>query len=164
MSAEPCLSDREVCQQGESMPCKSAVVVAGLLTLVACENPTEPERCAGMVQEGELHVVIGPRPGLFGYGEIVFVGDTLPLSAEVRPAVGASIDFWGSGSCAIDYGDPIPAAIEWSSADASIATVNATGAVAGKREGEVVITARAPAQNISGSRDIYVWVRGSGAP
>jgi uncharacterized protein YjdB len=117
-----------------------------------------------MVQEGELHVVIGPRPGLFGYGEIVFVGDTLPLSAEVRPAVGASIDFWGTGGCAVDYGDPVPATIEWSSSDALTATVNATGVVAGEREGEVVITARAPAQNISGSREISVWVRGSGAP
>ena len=146
------------------MPRRTAVVVAGLLTLVACENATEPERCAGMVQEGELHVVIGPRTGPFGYGEIVFVGDTLSLSAEVRPAVGASIDVWGTGSCAIDYGSPIAAAIEWSSSDALTATVNTTGAVAGKRAGEVVITARAPAQNISGSREIAVWVRGSGAP
>ena len=145
------------------MPFKTAVIAAGLLTLVACENPTEPERCAGLVRVGELHVVIGPRTGIFGFGQVVFVGDTLHLSAEVRPAVGASIDFWGSGSCAVDYGDPIVAAIEWSSSDALTATVNATGVVSGRREGDVVITARAPAQNISGSREIYVWVPGSGA-
>ncbi len=143
---------------------KTAVVTAGLLSLVACENPTEPERCAGLVRVGELHVVIGPRTGILGYGQVVFVGDTLHLSAEVRPAVGASIDFWGSGSCAVDYGDPIAAAIEWSSSDALTATVNATGVVSGKREGDVVITARAPAQNISESREIAVWVRGSAAP
>lgn len=117
-----------------------------------------------MVTEGELHVVIGPRPGPFGYGEAVFVGDTLHLSAEVRPAVGASIDVWGTGSCAVDYGAPIPALIEWSSADARIATVTATGIVTGKQQGEVIVTARAPQQSISGSREIYVWVRGSGAP
>ena len=146
------------------MPCKTAVVAAGLLTLAACESPAAPERCAGMAREGELHVVIGPRPGIFGYGEVVFVDDTLALSAEVRPALGASIDFWGSGSCAIDYGDPIAAVIEWSSSDARIATVNATGLIIGKQEGEAVITARAPAQSISSSREIVVWVRGSGAP
>jgi hypothetical protein len=146
------------------MRCKSAVVAAGLLALGACESSTEPERCAGLVRVGELHVVIGPSPGPFGYGQVVFVGDTLHLSAEVRPAIGASIDFWGSGSCAVDYGDPIAAAIEWSSSNALTASVNATGIVSGKREGEVVVTARAPAQNISGSRDIYVWVRGSAAP
>ena len=146
------------------MLCKSAIAAAGILALSACESPAAPERCAGMVREGELHVVIGPRPGTFGYGEIVFVGDTLPLSAEVRPAVGASIDFWGTGACAIDYGDPVPAVIEWSSSDARIATVNAMGVVRGRQEGEVVITARAPALSLSGSREIFVWVRGGGAP
>jgi hypothetical protein len=149
---------------GEVMPCKTAVIAAGLLTLAACESPAAPERCAGLVREGELHVVIGPSPGLFGYGEIVFVGDTLHLSAEVRPAVGASIDFWGSGSCAIDYGDPIAAVIEWSSSDARIATVSGMGVVTGRQEGDVTITARAAAHNLTGSRTIGVWVRGSGAP
>jgi hypothetical protein len=143
---------------------KTAVVAAGLLILAACESPTEPERCAGIVRVGELHVVIGPRPGPFGVGEVVFVGDTLHLSAEVRPAIGASIDFWGTGSCAVDYGDPIAAVIEWSSSNVLTATVDAAGVVSGRREGEVVITARAPAQNISESREIFVSVRGSGAP
>lgn len=146
------------------MSCKPAVVAACFLTLTACESAVAPEPCAGFVREGELHVVIGPRPGPFGYGEIVFVGDTLVLSAEVRPAVGASIDFWGTGSCAVDYGDPIAAAIEWSSSDARIATVDATGVVTGRVEGDAIITARAPAQSLSSSRTINVWVRGSGAP
>jgi len=139
-----------------------ALVVVGLGILLGCESSTAPEPCAGMVREGELYVVIGPSPGLFGYGEIVFVGDSLPLTAEVRPAVGASIDFWGSGSCKIDFGDPIPADIEWSSSDASIATVSSTGVVRGRQAGDALMTARAPAYSLSGSREIAVWVRGGG--
>lgn len=141
-----------------------ALGVVGMGILMGCENSTAPERCAGMVREGDLYVVIGPSTGLFGYGEIVFVGDSLPLTAEVRPAVGASIDFWGSGSCRIDYGDPVAASIEWSSSDARIATVNMNGVVRGLQAGDVTITARAPARNLAGSREIAVWVRGSGGP
>ena len=141
---------------------RPALVVVCMGILFGCESSTAPERCAGMVREGELHVVIGPAPGTFGYGEIVFVGDSLPLTAEVRPAVGASIDVWGSGSCRIDYGAPIAAAIEWSSSDASIATVNVNGVVRGRQAGDAVITARAPAHNLFGSREIAVWVRAGG--
>lgn len=139
-----------------------AIVVIGTGVLMGCESSTAPERCAGMVREGELHVVIGRAPGTFGYGEIVFVGDSLPLTAEVRPAVGASIDFWGSGSCRIDYGDPIAAAIEWSSSDDRIASVNVNGIVRGRQAGDAVITARAPAHSLSGSRTVAVWVRAGG--
>ena len=139
---------------------RAMIAVLFLAILAACQSPTEPEpRCAGIVREGELHVVIGPQPGLFGYGETVFVGDTLPLLAEVRPAVGASVDFWGTGGCTVNYGAPITAAIEWSSSDARIATVDAAGLVRGRQEGEVVITARAPALSLSGTREIFVWVR-----
>ena len=138
------------------------IVVACLAALSGCESSTAPEPCAGMVTEGELHVVIGPRVGLFAVGAIVFVDDTLHLTAEVRPAVGASVDFWGSGACAIDYGDAIPAAIQWSSSDDRIATVNATGVVRGRERGDAVITARAVSLSISGTREIGVWVRGVG--
>jgi hypothetical protein len=144
------------------MPNTSVVLVAGLMTLAACESSVAPERCAGLVREGELHVVIGPRPGLFGYGESVFVGDTLHLSAEVRPAVGASVDVWGTGGCAIEYGAPISATIEWSSGDPETATVGATGVVTGNQEGQAVITARAPAYSLTSSRTIYVLVRAGG--
>ena len=143
---------------------RAALVVVWTGILVGCESSTAPERCAGIVREGELFVVIGPSTGLFGYGEIVFVGDSLPLTAEVRPAVGASVDVWGSGGCKIDFGDPIPADIEWSSSDARIATVNVNGVVRGLQAGDVTITARAPARNLAGSREIAVWVRGSGGP
>ena len=141
-----------------------ALVALGAGILLGCESSTAPDRCAGIVREGELHVVIGPAAGLFGYGEIVFVGDSLPLTAEVRPAVGASIDFWGSGSCRIDYGNPIAASIEWSSSDDRLATVNVNGVVRGRQAGDVTITARAPARNLAASREIAVWVRGSGGP
>ena len=143
---------------------RSALVIVGMGILFGCESSTAPERCAGIVRGGDLYVVIGPSTGLFGYGEIVFVGDSLPLTAEVRPAVGASIDFWESGSCRIDYGDPIAASIEWSSSDARIATVNVNGVVRGLQAGDVTITARAPARNLAGSREIAVWVRGAGGP
>jgi hypothetical protein len=146
------------------MPHRAIVLAVCLLSLPGCESPAAPGPCAGMVREGELHVVIGPPYGLFGYGETVFVGDTLSLTAEVRPGVGASIDFWGSGSCRIDYGDPIPAVIEWSSSDTRIATVSAAGVVRGRERGDAIITARAPARNITASREIGVWVRGGGGP
>jgi hypothetical protein len=143
---------------------RAVIAAACMVSLAGCDSPAAPERCAGLVREGELHVVIGPPYGLFGAGQIVFVDDTLHLTAEVRPAVGASIDFWGSGACAIDYGDPIPAAIEWSSSDARIATVSATGVVSGHERGDAIITAHAPARNLSASREIGVWVRGAGGP
>ena len=138
-------------------------VIACLASLVGCDTVTEPDfRCTGSVPVGELSVVIGPEVGLFGVGAVVFVGDTLPLTAQVRPAVGASIDVWGSGGCKTDFGESVPASIEWSTSDARIATVSATGVVTGRQEGTVLITARDPSRSLATSREIAVWVRGSG--
>lgn len=142
------------------------VVVACIGSLAGCYNSvTTPDmRCDPQFPLGQLHVVMSPAAGFFGSGEIVFVGDTLPLAAEVRPVAGAALDFWGSGACVTTYGTPIAAAIEWSSSDVRIATVSAAGVVLGRQRGDAIITARAPAQNISASLEIGVWVRGAGGP
>jgi hypothetical protein len=138
-------------------------VVACIASLAGCYEIGAPSTdCDDGVPEGELHVIIGPAPGLFGTGESVFVGDTLPLTAEVRPAAGSSIDFWGGGGCQTSYGEPIPATIEWSSSDNRIATVSATGTVSGRAEGTANIIARAPARNLMGSRQIFVSMRAGG--
>ena len=142
---------------------RAGVVIACIASLVGCDTFTEPDfRCTGFVPLGELRVVIGQAAGFFGNDEIVFVGDTLPLTAQVRPAVGASTDVWGSGGCKTDYGEPVPATIEWSTSDARIGTVSATGIVTGRQEGTAVITARDPSRNLATSREIAVWVRGAG--
>ena len=147
------------------MPHRAGVVIACIASLVGCDTFTEPDfRCTGSAPVGELRVVIGPEVGLFGVGAIVFVGDTLPLTAEVRPAVGASIDVWGSGGCKTHFGDPVPATIEWSTSDAHIGTVSATGVVTGRQEGAAVITAWDPSRSLATSREIAVWVRGAGGP
>jgi Bacterial Ig-like domain (group 2) len=144
----------------------TGVVVACIGSLAGCYNSvTTPDlTCDAAYPLGELHVVISAAAGFFGTGEIVFVGDTLPLAAEVRPVTGASIDFWGSGTCQTNYGDPVPATIEWSSSDVRIATVSATGVVSGRQRGDATITARAAARNLSASHEIGVWVRGAGGP
>ena len=142
-----------------------SIVAACMVSLTGCYTVTQPDfKCDPMEPVGELQVVISPDVGPFGYGEIVWVGDTLALAAEVRPVVGGYIDVWGSGGCRTDYGAPIPAVTEWSSSDTRIATVSATGVVRGRARGDAIITARAPARNIAASREIGVWVRGSGGP
>jgi Big-like domain-containing protein len=139
------------------------VVAACIVSLTGCYTLAEPDfKCDPIEPVGALHVVISPDVGPFGYGETVSVGDTLRLTAEVRPVAGASIDVWGSGGCRTDYGAPIPAAIEWSSSDTHVATVSAAGVVFGHQRGNAIITARAPARNITASREIGVWVRGGG--
>lgn len=139
---------------------RAGVAIACIAGLVGCQTSTEPDfRCTGSVPVGELRVVIGRAPGFLGSDEIVFVGDTLPLTAQVRPAVGASTDVWGSGGCKTDYGEAVPATIEWSTSDARIATVSATGVVTGRQEGTAVITARDPSRSLATSREIAVWVR-----
>ena len=137
--------------------------MACIASLVGCETVTEADfRCTGSVPVGELRVVVGLAAGFFGNDDIVFVGDTLPLAAQVRPAVGASIDVWGNGGCKTDFGEPVPATIEWSTSDARIATVSATGVVTGRQEGTVAITARDPSRSLATFHEIAVWVRGAG--
>src|SRR5688572_30202042 len=163
MSRGPRTADVWSSRQGERMRHRAGAVIACIASLVGCDTFTEPDfRCTGSVPVGELRVVIGPEVGLFGVGAIVFVGDTLPLAAQVRPAVGASIDVWGSGGCKTDYGEAVPATIEWSTSDARIATVSATGVATGRQEGTVLITARDRSRGLAMSREIAVWVRGVG--
>lgn len=137
-----------------------------MLSLAGCDTTLTSADfdCEEGLRKGEPHVVMGPTSDAFGLGEIVFLGDSLALTAEVRPVVGATFDFWGSGGCRTDYGAPIPAAIEWSSSDIGVATVSATGVVVGRREGSAIVTARAPARNLSSSREVAVWIRGAGGP
>jgi hypothetical protein len=137
-----------------------AAICVCFLALAACESVIEPASpCEGLVRAGELHVVIGPPVGIFGVNESVFVGDTLALSAEVRPAIGAYVDVWGSGGCKTEYGAVVAATIVWSSEDVQVATVDAGGRVVGRREGTATITARSLTHNLSGNRSVAVWVR-----
>ena len=137
-----------------------------MLSLAGCDRTITAADfdCEKGLPKGELHVVMGPGSDPFGLGEVVFLGDSLALTAEVRPVIGATFDFWGSGGCRTDYGAPSPASIEWSSSDSGVATVGATGVVVGRREGSAAITARAPARSLFSSREIAVRIRGAGRP
>ncbi|HZO19124.1 MAG TPA: Ig-like domain-containing protein [Gemmatimonadaceae bacterium] len=132
-------------------------------TLAACESATAPSRCAGVAEVGELHLLVEPAYGFYETGTI-FVGDTLPLVASVRPEVGASVDIWGGGGCKLHYGDALPADIEWSSSDVRVATVTSTGLVRGVAGGTATITARDASRGMSKGVEIDVWVRGTGGP
>jgi hypothetical protein len=141
-------------------PILGALLIAPLLG--ACDYKiTGPDHCSDE-GAGELHVVVRPAPGFLGLGAMLFVGDTMPLLADVRPVLGYSVDIWGSGGCAPDYGDSVPATIEWSSADPRIATVSSTGVVRGVADGTVRITARARERGLESWLDVAVWVRAGG--
>lgn len=128
-------------------------------SLGGCEKTvTFVDPCDEPIVMNELHVVINGAYGFFGIYSIA-AGDTLPLVAEVRPAIGSSLDFWGSGTCRTDYGDPVPATIEWSSSNVSVATVTSNGLVRGVGTGDATITARAPERGLFARYDISVWVR-----
>ena len=136
-----------------------------MLSLAGCDNSLTAADfdCEEGLRKGELRVVIGPGADPFGLGEVVFVGDTLELTAEVRPVVGATFDFW-AGGCRTDYGAPTLAAIEWSSSALGVATVSGAGVVVGRREGSAVIAARVPARSLSSTRDVAVRIREAGGP
>lgn len=137
-----------------------------VLVLASCDSSITAADfdCEEGLPKGELHVVMGPGSDPFGLGENVFLGDSLALTAEVRPVVGATFDLLGSGGCRTEYGAPIPASIEWSSSDIGIATVSATGLVIGRREGSAAVTAHAPARNLVSSRKIAVRIRAADGP
>jgi hypothetical protein len=135
-----------------------AVAVSAILA--GCDyNITGADRCSDAGPTGQLEVVVRPAPGFVGFGAVVFVGDTMPLVAEVRPVTGWYTDIWGSGGCAPRYGDALAATIQWSSADSRIASVSATGVVRGVAEGTVRIAAHAQEHGMDGGLDVAVWVR-----
>lgn len=142
---------------------RAACMLAVFALLAGCDyRITASDRCSDEGR-GELHVIVRPEEySSDGWGETVFVGDTMPLVAELRPVVGSSVDVWGSGGCAPDYGDPLPATFEWFSADQRIATVTSSGVVRGVAEGTARVTAKAKERGLSGGLDIYVWVRAGG--
>ena len=127
-------------------------------TLAACESATAPAPCSGLAEEGALRLLVEPAYGFYDLGPI-FVGDTLPLVASVRPEVGASVDIWGGGGCKIHYGEALPGVIEWSSGNVSILTVTSTGLVRGVARGTATVTARDASRGISTRVEIGVWVR-----
>jgi hypothetical protein len=145
---------------------RTSIAVALVISLAACVEITAPDlfACEPAEPIGSLRVTIVTTPSFVGSEELVFVGDTLPLTAEVRPVVGGVIDAFETGRCYAHYGDPVRAAIEWWSSDDRIATVSAAGVVTGRSPGDVQIAARVPLQSISSSRRIGVRVRGGGAP
>ena len=133
------------------------------VTLAGCDyDLTGTDRCTGPGTPGVLEMIIEPAYGFASWGPMVFVGDTLPLVATVRPWIGSSTDVFGSGGCKPDYGDPVPATIEWSSSDVRIATVTQNGVVRGVREGTATIRARDATRGLMGEQDVPVWVRAGG--
>lgn len=132
-------------------------------TLAACQSATAPAPCSGLAEKGALRLLVEPAYGFYDLGPI-FVGDTLPLVAWVRPEVGSAVDIWGGGGCKILYGDALPAVIEWSSSHVSIATVTSGGLVRGVAGGTATITARDVSRGMSRGVEIAVWVRGAGGP
>ena len=130
-------------------------LAACMVGIVACDSATEPDPCAEVARVGEVELFIGSTTGLLEDGEIVLVGDTLPLFAEASEVLDVSIPFSGA-LCEVDYGPPIQTAIEWSSSDDRVATVSATGRVIGRAPGDATITARAPTLAVSASHEIEV--------
>ena len=147
------------------MRCRARFAAVCMLVLVGCDSRITAADfdCEEEVAKGELHLVMGPNSDRFGFGEIVFLDDSLALTAEVRPVAGATFDFWGGG-CVIQYGAPIPASIQWASSDTGIASVSPTGLVMGRREGTATVTARAPARSLISSRKVAVRIRGAASP
>ena len=147
------------------MPYRARFAVVCVLVLASCDSRITAADfdCEDGLPKGELRLIIGPGSDPFGLGENVSLGDSLALTAEVRPVAGATFEFW-AGGCQTEYGAPIPASIEWSSSDSGIATVSATGLVIGRREGGAAIAARAPARNLVSSRKITVRIRDAGGP
>ena len=131
-------------------------VVSCVASLCACFDITAADLFTCEPQEP----VAQGRIEIFSYGGAVAVGDTLKLTAEVRPLVGGMVDLYGTDECHPTYGDPVPTPIEWSSSDKRIAGVSATGVVRGRAVGEVIITAEAPSRRISAARKIRVRVPG----
>jgi hypothetical protein len=111
---------------------------------------------------GELHMLYTLRSHHFVIGDVMYVGDTARLEVEVRRVSGVSLDRWGG--CTPDYGELVPAAIEWSSSNTRVATVNTTGLVTFRGSGETILTARAPAHGLSLSREVAVAARSAGGP
>jgi hypothetical protein len=142
---------------------RAVCLTVAFVVLAGCDYKlTGLDRCSDGGPTGHLELVVRPAPGFAGHGALVFVGDTLPLVAEVRRLLSWSTDVWGGGGCTPSYGDPEPATIEWWSAQGAIATVTATGVVRPVSEGTVRISARAKEQSLVGGLDVVVWVRAGG--
>jgi hypothetical protein len=111
---------------------------------------------------GELHMLYTLRSHHFVIGDVMYVGDTARLEVEVRRVSGVSPDRWGG--CAPEYGELVPATIEWSSSNTRVATINTTGLVTFRGSGETILTARAPAHSLALSREVVVAERSAPGP
>ncbi len=139
---------------------RNAIAVVCIAVLAGCDLKIEPEllfACEPREPLGTLSVEISLAPGSSGPFWTVFVGDTIPLIAHVRPVVGGTIDLMGS--CNAVHGDPITVDIEWYSFDPRLATVSAAGVVTGVAPGRVAITARVPLRGAGASHRIEVLAR-----
>lgn len=153
-----------VSSHGERMRRAVLILTFCVMSLAGCDyDLTGTDRCTGPSSPGELAVIIEPAYGFASWGDpTVFVGDTLPLVATVRPWIGSHTDVWGSGGCKPDFGEPLPATIEWSSSDVRIATVTQNGVVRGVRDGAATISARDATRGLVGGQEVGVWVRAGG--
>jgi hypothetical protein len=140
---------------------RNAITIGCVAVFAGCDLKIQPEvlfACEPREPIGTLRVEITVAPGSSGPFRTVFVGDTIPLIAHVRPVVGGTNDLMGS--CNPVYGDRIPVDIDWYSFDPRLATVSAAGIVTGVAPGRVTITASVPLRDAGASHRIEVLARG----
>ena len=101
-------------------PSRTFALLATLALLTGCNDTSGPPRVGDLGGEpGQISVV--PRAATIEAGRVVRLHATL-------------ID---------EFGDRLPAAVQWKSSDDAIATVAATGEVYGRAAGHAIITATA---------------------
>ena len=128
--------------------------VALMVCVVAsCSESSGPaDRCAALVDAGELTVVIASASGFAG--ELLTVGDSVTLGASVRPIEAASEDIYGL--CQVSYGAPVTATITWQSQDTTVARVWPSGGLKARAAGETVVYARDAARGLEAEWSVVV--------
>jgi hypothetical protein len=126
--------------------------------LAACSGPLDIEDpCGG--HTGELVALIQLPPEVPpSWWVSLEVGESLQLTARVRPVVGGSTNVWGGG-CNFEYGDPVLATFDWSSSADEVAAVDARGLVVARGPGTVEITALATSHGLQDRLGIWVMPR-----
>jgi Bacterial Ig-like domain (group 2) len=135
---------------------RRAAMAACLAMIVACDNPTEPDVCAGTPPAGTIEVRITADR------DTIVVGDSLRLLAEVSEVESVRN---GGELCWVSYGGLIETPIEWSSSNPRVATASSrglVGVVVGLERGNATITARATSLGSSATYNVAVLVPGGG--
>ena len=122
---------------------------AGCTNVLVFDDP-----CASAAGVGSLVMVV-TAPSRLSFFPSIQMGDTLTLSAAVRPIAGAHTNV-SFGGCDFSYGDSVPAIISWSSTDTAVARVSQDGLVTARAMGNADIIARDAARNLKAAYGILV--------